>query len=207
MAVKTEILGIGELNKMFKNLRSDMINKTARRMVAAGGQVVKKEAKAIAQSKGLQISGAMIKNIAIKRERNAPDGTEQYNLGVRHGRDLGKKATKYLAYSKRKGRVVIKRRDDPFYWRFVELGHKIVGRSTGAGGVGITYFSQRLRNGVIENRTREYRLDSITGRRRSSSGMVEPMPFIEPALENKKQEAIAAMQDRLIKDLAKANNT
>lgn len=184
-----------------------MINRTSKRMVAAAGGVLKKEAKAIAQSKGLKISGALIRNIAIKRERNAPAGTEQYNLGVRHGRDLGngKKVTKYLEYSKRKGRIVIKRKDDPFYWKFVELGHKIVGGSTGIVGTGTTSYVTTLRNGKKANRTRKYNLDSITGRRRHSKDMVQPIPFIGPALENKKQEAIAAMEDRLNKDLAKAN--
>ena len=203
MAGNTTLIGIEGLQAKFLELRQDMTIKTARRMVASAGTVLKKEAKAIAQSKGLQISGAMIRNIAIKRERNAPEGTEQYNLGVRHGRDLGKRHTKYLALSKRKGRVIIKRENDPFYWRFVELGHKIVGRATGAEGVGITRYVTTLRNGEKANRTRKYQLDSITGRNRHSSGVVEPIKFIQPALENKQQEAIAAMEDRLDKDLAK----
>lgn len=203
MAGNTKLIGIEGLQAKFLELGQDMTLKTARRMVASAGTVLKKEAKAIAQSKGLKVSGAMIQNIAIKRERNAPEGTEQYNLGVRHGRDLGKRHTKYLALSKRKGRVIIKRENDPFYWRFVELGHKIVGRSTGAEGVGITSYVTTLRNGEKANRTRKYQLDSITGRNRHSSGMVEPIKFIQPALVNKQQEAIAAMEDRLDKDLAK----
>lgn len=207
MAGNAEILGLGDLTKLFGKLKDDMKLRTSRRMVAAAGGVLRKEARAIAQSKGLKVSGALIKNIVIKRERNAPEGTEQYHLGVRHGRGLGngKKITKYLAYSKRKGRVVIKRKDDPFYWRFVEFGHKIVGRSTGESGTGITSYVTTLRNGEKANRTRKYHLDSITGRRRGSKDMVQPIPFIGPALVNKKQEAIAAMEDRLNKDLAKAN--
>ena len=109
MAGNTKLIGIEGLQTKFLELRQDMTLRTARRMVESAGTVVKNEAKAIAQSKGLKISGALIRNIAIKRERNAPEGTEQYNLGVRHGRDLGKRHTKYLALSKRKGRVVIRR--------------------------------------------------------------------------------------------------
>lgn len=158
MAGNTKILGIQGLQAKFLELRQDMTLKTARRMVAAAGTVLKKEAKAIAQSKGLQISGAMIRNIAIKRERNAPEGTEQYNLGVRHGRDLGngKKAIKYLEVGK-SGRVVTRRQNDPFYWKFLE-------------------FDTKHRNAT---------------------------PFIQTALENKSEQAVAAMQDRLDKDLAK----
>lgn len=203
MAGNTKILGIAGLQAKFVELRQDMTIKTARRMVASAGTVLKKEAKAIAQSKGLQISGAMIRNIAIKRDRSAPEGTEQYNLGVRHGRDLGKRHTKYLAHSKRKGRVIIKRKDDPFYWRFIELGHKIVARASGKGGSVDTFHWRLTKNWKARIVKRTLSEDAITIRRRSPTGFVEPIPFIKPALENKKQEAIAAMQDRLEKDLAK----
>lgn len=205
MAGKAEILGIGQLQKSFMNLRQDMVLKTSRRMVAAAGTVLKKEAKAIAQSKGLQISGAMIRNIAIKRERDAPDGTEQYNLGVRHRWHFSysKKFVRYLARSDKTGRIVYRVKDDPSYWSFVELGHKIVGRQGSIAGVGKTSFVTTLRNGEKANRVRKYNLSTLAARRKHALGFVEPKPFIQPALENKQQEAIAAMQDRLDKDLAK----
>lgn len=174
MAAKTELIGLDGLLDQFKRLSANMTEKTARRMVATAGGVLRKEAKAIAQAKGLNRSGSMIRNISIKRERNAPEGTEQYHLGVRHGRNLGKRNTKYLAFSKKKGRVIIKRRDDPFYWRFIEFGHKVVSRESG------------------------------TIRRRSPLGFVEPVPFLRPALENKRNEAIEAMKKRLEDDLRKA---
>lgn len=159
MAGKAEILGIGQLQKSFANLKQDMIIKTSRRMVASGGGVVRTEAKKIAQSYGLRKSGALIRNIAIKRERNAPAGTEQYNLGVRHGRDLGngKKVVKYLVQNSR-GRIVTKRENDPFYWRFLEFDTKF---------------------------------------RKATS-------FIQKALENKRDQAIQAMHDRLNKDIERA---
>lgn len=94
-------------------------------MVAAAGVVLRREAKANALKAGLKNSGALIRNIAIKRESKAGSGTTQYNLGVKHGRDLGngKKVIKFLAIGK-SGRVVTKRQNDPFYWSFHELGTK-----------------------------------------------------------------------------------
>lgn len=158
MAGNTKLIGIEGLQTKFLELRQDMAIKTARRMVASGGGVLRTEARAIAQSHGLKKSGALIRNIAIKRERNAPSGTEQYNLGVRHGRDLGngKKVIKYLEVGK-SGRVVTRRQNDPFYWKFLE-------------------FDTKNRKGTS---------------------------FIKQSLENKRQEAIAAMEDRLDKDLVK----
>ncbi|MBY0474215.1 MAG: HK97 gp10 family phage protein [Nitrosomonas sp.] len=160
MAGNAEILGLGDLARNFKNLKSDMVVKTSRRMVASAGGVLRREARIIAQSLGLKKSGALIRNIAIKRERRAPAGTEQYNLGVRHGRDLGngKKVIKYLELGK-SGRVVTRRANDPFYWKFLE-------------------FDIKHRNAT---------------------------PFISKALDNKSQEAITAMEDRLNKDLEKYN--
>lgn len=123
MAVKIE--GIGELSRAFAAVAADMKGTAARRIAVAGGSVLRKESQIVAQGLGLRKSGALLKNIVIKRERNAPAGTEQYNLGVRHGRDLGngKKVIKYLAVSKT-GRVVTRRQNDPFYWSFLEFTTK-----------------------------------------------------------------------------------
>lgn len=120
MAASTEILGLGELREKFARLKD--IDRGARRAVVAAGQVVKREAKSLAQRQGLRLTGALIKNIAIKRERT-PAGVVQYHIGVRHGRDLSRKdkQTKYLAVG-RSGRIVTRYKDDPFYWRFHEFG-------------------------------------------------------------------------------------
>lgn len=121
----SKVLGIGELSKSFQTLKTGMETRTARVMVAAAGGVVRGKARGIAQAKGLRKSGALIKNIVIKRESQAPSGTAQYNLGVRHGRNLTKKQKKdsKLAINKT-GRIVKRYEDDPYYWRFPEFGTK-----------------------------------------------------------------------------------
>lgn len=119
MAASTEILGLGDLREKFARLKD--IDRGARRAVVAAGQVVKREAKSLAQAQGLRRTGALIKNIAIKRERT-PAGVVQYHLGVRHGRDLSRKdkQTKRLAVGST-GRIVVRYKDDPYYWRFHEF--------------------------------------------------------------------------------------
>lgn len=152
-----ELLGVKELTDKLKKL-DGLSKKTAAKMVAAAGGVIRKEAKSIAQSKGLRKTGSLIKNIAIKRERNVPPNTVQYNVGVRHGREFGKRknVVKYLAVG-RKGRIVTKYKDDPFYWRFLEFGTK-----------------------------------NITAK-----------PFIAPALERKRAEAVKAMEATFDKEILK----
>lgn len=120
MAEKIE--GVAPLTATFLQLRNDMELRTARAMVVAGGGVLKKEAKTIAQTLGLKRTGALINNIAIKREKT-PVGIAQYHLGVRHGREITKSgAKKLLLKVGRNGRIV--RANDPFYWRFQELDTK-----------------------------------------------------------------------------------
>lgn len=199
--------GIGDLQKAFAQHKQQIELKTVRRMVASGAGVLRTEAKKIARQKGLKKTGAMIRNIAIKRERRTPPGVTQYNVGVRHGRDLGKRHTKFLAFSKRKGRVVIRRKDDPFYYRFIELGHNVVARSSGQEGTGKTRFKVRLKSGNEHFRTRKFRYDSITGRRKNPTGFVKAYPFLAPALRNKRAQAIAAMEQKMQQELAKANRT
>ena len=179
---KTELLGIGDMRAHFTHLRQDMQTRTGRQMVVAAGGVLKRKAKEIAQANGSRLTGAMIKNIAIKRERGAPPGTEQYHLGVRHGRNLSSKARKntHLAVSGR-GRIVERYADDPYYWKWVELGHQVVPRQPNKG-----------------------RKKSWKTRRAAATATVPGKPFIGPALEQGRAEAIAAMERRLQQTLAKA---
>jgi HK97 gp10 family phage protein len=119
------IQGISQLSQAFKGLSFDMQKKLAPRMVASAGGIIRKEAKVIAQSQGLRKTGALINNIAVKREKNTGAGHVEYHVGVRHGKALGngKKVIKYLARTKT-GRIVTRRKDDPFYWSFLEFGTK-----------------------------------------------------------------------------------
>jgi HK97 gp10 family phage protein len=123
---KTQTLGLGELTEKYRGLRDDMKTRTAARMVVSAGGVLRAGAKSIAREKGLVRTGALVKNIAIKREtQGVPEGTMQYNLGVRHGRDLTKKQkTKSKLAVGSNGRIVKRYVDDPYYFRFAELGTK-----------------------------------------------------------------------------------
>lgn len=193
MADKPEVLSIDGLTAAFREVRDDMGLKVSRRMVVAGGKIVRDDAKAIARANGSVISGAMVENIAIKRESKAPDGTAQYHIGVRHGRDQTRKArkdgTKRLVVSK--GRIVMRRMNDPFYWRFVERGHRVTPASVDGG---TTTFTQRLRNGKVVTRTRKFSGSSMRARRRmASQEVVGKKPFIAPALERNRDAAITEM--------------
>lgn len=202
MADKPEVTGVPDLTAAFREVREDMAQKVSRRMVVAGGKVITNRAKAIAKANGSVISGAMVENIAIKREPNAPDGTAQYHIGVRHGRDQSKrvqaKGQKRLVVSR--GRIKVRRDNDPFYWKWVETGRRVVPSSVKSG---VTTYTQRLRNGRVVVRSRKYDASSLRARRRAASqGVVGRKPFIEPALQQERDNAITAMDQALQRYLA-----
>lgn len=180
MAGNTLVSGAENLKAKFLNLRQDMVNKTSLRMAASAANEVKKEAKALALGHGFKKSGALVRNIAIKREREAAQGVAQYHLGVRHGANLTKKAMQKSNLVLRNGRV--RYADDPYYWSFLEFGW--IPRGPGQALRGGTRKKKAIRSAEKAKR--------IPGR-----------SFIKQALQNKTQQAIAAMETRLDKDLAK----
>lgn len=120
------VSGLEELNNKFKQLDAKLARSIAFKMVVAGGRIVRNEAKSIAQSKGLKRTGTLLKNIALKRERTQR-GVVQYNVGVRHGKNLTKKAMSKLDRKRSKtanGGVIYRYTNDPFYFRFLEFGTK-----------------------------------------------------------------------------------
>lgn len=197
MAEKTQLIGTESLTASFREVREDMGRMVARRMVVAGGKPIVQRAKAIAVANGSVITGAMVENIVIKREAGAPQGTAQYHIGVRHGRDQTKKVQakgqKRLVVSR--GRIVTRRSNDPFYWRWVETGRRVVPASVKSG---TTTYTQRLRNGRVVVRTRKYEATSLRARRRAvGQGVVGRKPFIEPAFVQERDNSIQSMGNAL----------
>lgn len=195
----TDIIGLDGLGQKFAALRTGMETRTARLMVVAAGGVLKKKAKAIAQANGSVRTGAMVKNIAIKREPSAPAGTVEYHMGVRNGGQLTKKQKSTAKLSVNSiGRIVKKYADDPYYWRWVERGRRIVPRAkAGEQSFTASTYYIRLRNGKIVPRTAKRATQSLRSRRRAAVAAVAAKPFLAPALEQGRQEAIDAMATRL----------
>jgi len=106
MAVSFKFSGGAEIARALEALDQKVKKKLLRQAVVAGAQVVKKRAKEIARTKGVQDTGALIRNIAGKVEKTNSDTYAQINIGVRHG----------------KPKKNAKRQDDPFYWHFHEFG-------------------------------------------------------------------------------------
>jgi HK97 gp10 family phage protein len=184
MANPNSIAGLSALSSKIASLKDDIQKKVAFSACLAGANVIKREAIAIASSKGLRLTGALINNIAVKRESNPPPGVAQYNLGVRHGRALGSKAK--VEYSVRADGSIRKAYvDDPFYWWYLEFGTKAhdqaapKARKLAFESAGKAVFAMKVRNPGIQ-----------------------PMAFIGPAFERKSDDALAVMNARVAKFIA-----
>lgn len=185
MATGEVISGLQAFNGAIATLKDDMQKKVAFSAALIGANVIKREAKAIALSKGLEQTGALLNNIAVKREANPPPGVAQYNLGVRHGRELGSRA-KVVFSVRADGSIRKTYVDDPFYWWYLEFGTKPHEEGGGRGrklafeADGNPVFAMKVRNPGIQ-----------------------PMPFIGPAFERKSDEALQAMSDRVAQFIQK----
>ena len=107
MAASFKLSGGPQLAEALSKLGEKVRKKITRRAVVAGAQVVKKRAKEIATAKGVKDTGALIRNIAGKVERQTNPDYVQINIGVRHG----------------KPKKNAKNQDDPFYWWQHEFGN------------------------------------------------------------------------------------
>lgn len=182
MAERTpDVLGIGDLAKKFEALSKDMETRVARAMVVSGGRIIRDQAKGNIKANRSVKTGAILKNIVVKRETRAPKGTAEYHIGVRHGKNLTRKQKAGPLKVGGTGRIVLQ--DDPWYWFLVEY--------TGARPHHIGRGSYLARK----------------GRRTKAKGRMhpgfKPKPFLRPAFERRKEDAIKAMEDRLDRELAK----
>jgi len=107
MGASFTITGGRELAARLNELGEDIRKKVIRSAVTAAAQVVKKRAKEIAKTKGIEDTGALIRNIAGKVEKQRSPDYVQINIGVRHGKP-------------KKG---AKNQDDPWYWWQHEFGN------------------------------------------------------------------------------------
>jgi len=178
MQLTVQMSGLKELDSALKDLDKKLATKIARRAVAKGAGVIRTEARTRAKALGLVLSGAMVKNIALKREPKTPRTRTEYHVGVRHGAQA--RNAKKVIGKKQNGKLSVTYENDPYYWWWVEFGHRIVPRKSATTG------------------------GSITKRRRSATQTVPAKPFLRPAYEAKREAAAQMIADTLRTELLKA---
>ena len=144
--------GGAELLAKLKGLSEGVQKRQARLALAAGAEPIRKQAQANASAAGLRKTGALIKNIARKHEKQTQAGYNEIAIGVRHGQTTDvKRRLRAKGASAEAITAKVRETDDPFYWRFAEFGTRKQPKT----------------------------------------------PFIRPAFEAKKQDALDAISARL----------
>jgi HK97 gp10 family phage protein len=158
----------------------DFERRAFRSGVAAAAQVFRKQAEKNAPvyqgpRRKRRIAGTLRRNILIKRLR-APKGTEKYYVGVRAGRQRPKKGAPMATFFL------------PFYWAWVEAGHRIVPR----GG----------KLNVGGRRTRALNRERFD---RSGGGRTQPVWYLRNAFQQQKTAALVAFSARVQQRIDKEN--
>jgi len=94
---------------------------------------------------------------------------------------------------------------DPYYWPWLEFGHKKVARNLGQEGGVVTAAYQRLRNGKLVLRKHEWKARSITGRRRLSVASVPGTRFLSKAADQL-PHALTIFEHSVIPQINKLND-
>lgn len=124
MANDIPVKGLAEMRKALLDFPKKLQRRPLDKAMAAGARVIVAEARQLAPVR----TGAVRRNIVAKRgqKRYAPGADSYWIIGVRHGKTntntvtAGGRARRVSAYD-RKG-------EDPYYWRFQNLGYTAVGR-------------------------------------------------------------------------------
>lgn len=130
MANAIPVQGLAEMRKALLDFPKKLQRRPLDKAMSAGARVIVAAAKQLAPVR----TGALRRNILAKRgqKRYAPGAESYWIIGVRHGktntstRTASGRARRVSAYD-RKG-------DDPYYWRFQNLGYTAVGRRPAVSG-------------------------------------------------------------------------
>lgn len=188
--IEVKLEGIQEIDKRLREVPVALRKKVLASALRKGANIIKKKAIELApslkKSTKYRNKGTIKKAIKVHVSKfSRKSGDIGVYLGVKPISNSAIRAFKSsgtLSSSKNP--------NDPYYWRWVHFGHKIVPRQ-GKGGV-TTYWTT-LRNGKRKFRTREFSGATITGRRRSSTSSVKGVPFLSDAATAKQQVALDAI--------------
>lgn len=170
-----QVQGLAELRRALLNYPKKLQKKGLDKAVFAGARIVEAQAEKNAPVR----TGALRRNIVSKRgqRRYAPNAASYYIVGVRHG----KTNTNRVGRSGRKRAVTAydKRGEDPFYWRFQELGFTAVGRAKALSGA-------KKRRGV-----------------KATGTWIPPKRFMQKALTGAAPQALERVRAVLAQEIAK----
>ena len=169
-----QIKGLKELDNALKQLPEKVAKNGLRGAVRAGSKVIVDEAKQNAP----KYSGKVGKN-------HPPPGTLKRSIIMKHIREASGAERQTFYVTVRSGKKYRRQgkkgnlSQDAFYWKFVEFGY---------------YAGGSKKNMTYRGARKARREGTLKGAR-----YIPPQPFMRPAFENKKMQAVQAIKDQLAK--------
>lgn len=207
MTVKLE--GVEELKRALADASKQIRTKAVRGALREAGKVIQAAARANAPVLQARTKtrkpGTVKKAISVRTSKfDRRAGNEGVFVSVRPLKAA--QIRKFKVAQARAGKRISgsQNPNDPYYWWWVEFGHKIVPR-TAAAGFGETVYQQRLVNGRIVTRKKKYNLQSLTGRRRAPVGFVQGQRFMTRAAEKNGEAAVQKFMSSVIPQIEKLN--
>lgn len=138
MAVETKVSGFADMERRLRELPDKFAKRILAKAVRAGAVVIQKEVIALAP----RGKGVLARNVVVRpSKKDFKTADSQFIVGVVHGRTAKVNAEGKVTVRNRWGKMVTRRAtrrekagEDPFYFRFQELGFRAVGTHRGGPG-------------------------------------------------------------------------
>lgn len=208
--IEFKLEGMDEVRRQLRALPQNLRRKVLMKGLRKAAAVVLKEARARvpvlspenAISMPYRKPGTVKKALTVRVSKAArQEGNVGVFIGVKPAKGAQYETTRHQVlgqkYTTKKLKAASKRgtksRDDPYYWQWLEFGHRIVRRGRRTGVFTSTTVSVRNPDGSYRRQTYKRDLGSLRSRRINSTGFVPAIPFIRPAAE-KLTEALSIFQ-------------
>jgi HK97 gp10 family phage protein len=169
MAGETKVLGVPNLRAQLEAVPERLRRRVLRNALAAGARVVRDAARRAApvlkKFDKRRKPGTLKKAITVrtsKRDQRAGNVGVFVNVRPARGPKRFRQST-----------------EDPFYWRWIEFGHRILPKS---GKTKYTTVVRTRKDGTSWSRTYKSDAASIRNRRRNATIRVPAIPFLRPAI-------------------------
>lgn len=194
--INVTITGLADVRRELAALAPKLRVRAVRNALAAGARIVRDEARRLAPvispaaplvQRGWRRPGTLRRAISVRTSKQAKrDGNVGVFVNVRPARRAAFRGRVQVRASQRGAKSPL----DPYYWRWVEFGHRIVGRYKGK------YADYKVRG--------RGRRTGLSVRRRSPIGSVQPIPFLRTAAR-KLNAALGVIMPKLQQAIAKLN--
>lgn len=201
-ALQIKLEGVDELKRALAGAAVHIRTRAVRSALREAGRVIQAAARAAAPvlkaPRKNRKPGTIKQNIVVRASKFArQSGDEGVYINVRGLRGR--------ARVKKFGKAGAENPNDPYYWHFVEFGHRFVPRAKSAPKAIYGSTLVRMKNGTTYRRALKRNATGLRSLRAGAIATVPARPFMRPAAASKVSEAIAKFMQSVVPQIEKLN--